>query len=101
MINIALMHSQKKLKRPIKKSKLKIVDLPDQGPMTSVDFVAQLDILLRDKTKTPIKVMNKEYQLCEEWIKLCLPEWKSIWKARGIEIKWNLRQKCFFLSWIK
>ena len=88
-------HTLKKTSQP------KIVDLPDNGPMTGVDFVAHLDFLLRDKKKQPIKVLNKEYQMCESWIKDELPHWQTIWSEKGIKIRWDRRQRSFFLSAIK
>ncbi len=87
-----------KIKKLKKNPKPKIVDLPDNGPMTGVDFVAQLDFLLRDKKKQPIKVLNKDGQMCDAWIKNELPHWQDIWSKKGIKIRWDRRQRSFFLS---
>ena len=90
-----------KVKKLKKIPQHKIVDLPDNGPMTGVDFVAHLDFLLRDKKKKPIKVLNKEGQMSASWIKDELPYWQQIWTKRGIKIRWDRRQRSFFLSTIK
>jgi hypothetical protein len=94
------MHHQKtkKLKKNLKP---KIVDLPNSGPMTGVDFVAHLDFILRDKRKRSIKVLNKDWQMSQDWIRNELPEWQKIWHPRGINIRWDRRQRSFFLSVIK
>ena len=99
MLNIALV--QHKIKKLTKKLPNKIVDLSDAGPMTNVEFVTHLDFLWRDKSKRPIKVLNKHWQMSEIWIRNELPHWQKIWSPRGIDIKWDRRQRSFFLSVIK
>ncbi len=89
-------HSKvKKLKKNLQP---KIVDLSDNGPMTGVDFVKHLDFIWHDKSKRPIKVLNKEYQMSQKWIRYELPQWQKIWHPRGIKIRWDRRQRSFFLS---
>jgi|TARA_R110001592_G_scaffold142671_5_gene364857 hypothetical protein len=94
------MHHQK-FKKLKKTSQPKIVDLSDNGPMTSVDFVTHLDFIWRDKSKRSIKVLNKHWQMSEEWIRKELPYYKEIWDPRGINIRWDRRQRSFFLSVMK
>ena len=91
-------HKVKKLKKILKP---KIVDLSDSGPMTNVDFVKQLDVIWRDRSKRPIKVLNKQYQMSQEWIRNELPHWQTIWHPRGINIRWDRRQRSFFLRVVK
>ena len=90
-----------KVKKLKKTPQPKIVDLSDNGPMTGVDFVAHLDFIWRDKSKRPIKVLNKQYQMSQEWIRNELPHWQKIWHPLGINIRWDRRQRSFFLRVVK
>jgi len=45
--------------------------------------------------------MNKEDQLNALWIMNELPYWQQIWSERGIKIRWDRRQRSFFLTAVK
>ena len=45
--------------------------------------------------------MGKEGQLDERWLKDELPYWQGIWTNHGINIRYDRRQRSFFLTAIK
>lgn len=53
---------------------------------------------VRGKHKRPVKVLNKEGQFNEFWIKDLLPRWQEIWYPRCVNIKYNRKQKSFFIT---
>ena len=90
-----------KTKRLSKKSKLEIIDLPSDGPMTVVPLSAVLSKYLKDRSRHTVKVLNKEGQLDERWLKDELPYWQGIWTNHGINIRYDRRQRSFFLTAIR
>jgi len=90
-----------KTKKLRKKSKIEIIDLPSDGPMTVVPFSSVLSNYLKNKSTHIVKVLNKEGQLDERWLIDELPYWQGIWTKHGIDIRYDRRQQSFFLTAIK
>ena len=90
-----------KTKKLKKKSKTQIVDLPNDGPLTIIPLSAVLSDYLKNKSKHRVKVLNKEGQLDSRWITDEMPYWQAIWLEKGISLKWDRRQRSFFLSAVK
>ena len=88
-------------KKLTKKSKPTVVDLSNDGPFSVVSLSKFLTDYLKIKSKNTWKVLNKEDQLDARWIKQELPYWQEIWRERGIKIRWDRRQRSFFLTAIK
>jgi len=88
----------KKLKR---KSKIEIVDLPNDGPLTIIPLSAVLSNYVKNKSKHQVKVLNKEGQLDTRWLKDEFPHWQMVWLEKGVNLKWDRRQRSFFLSAFK
>ena len=88
-------------KKLTKKSKPTVVDLSNDGPFSVVSLSKFLTDYWKSKAKNTWKVMNKEDQLNALWIKNELPYWQQIWGERGIKIRWDRRQRSFFLNCIK
>ena len=88
-------------KKFTKKSKPTIVDLSNDGPFSVVSLSKFLTDYWKHKEKNTWKILNKEDQLDGRWIKQELPYWQKLWKERGIKIRWDRRQRSFFLTVIK
>jgi len=88
-------------KKLTKKSKPTIVDLSNDGPFSVVSLSKFLTDYWKHKEKNTLKILNKEDQLDGRWIKQELPYWQKLWKERGIKIRWDRRQRSFFLTVIK
>ena len=88
-------------KKLTKKSKPTIVDLSNDGPFSVVSLSKFLTDYWKHKEKNTWKILNKEDQLDGRWIKQELPYWQKLWKERGIKIRWDRRQRSFFLTAIK
>ena len=88
-------------KKLTKKSKPTVVDLSNDGPFSVVSLSKFLTNYRRTKAKNTWKVLNKEEQLDARWIKQELPYWQELWGERGIKIRWDRRQRSFFLNCIK
>ena len=88
-------------KKLTKKSKPTIVDLSNDGPFSVVSLSKFLTDYWKHKEKNTWKILNKEDQLDGRWIKQELPYWQKLWKERGIKIRWDRRQRSFFLNRIK
>ena len=90
-----------KTKKLSKKSKPYVVDLSNDGPFTVVSLSGHLTKFWKNKRKNIWKVLNKEGQLDKRWITQEMPHWQEIWRKRGIKIRWDRRQRSFFLSAMK
>jgi len=90
-----------KIKKLKKNQKPHIVDLSNDGAFTVVSLSDHLTKFWKDKKKKIWKVLNKEGQLDQRFITQELPHWQDIWIKRGIKIRWDRRQRSFFLSAIK
>jgi len=90
-----------KIKKLKKNHKPHIVDLANDGAFSVVSLSDHLTNFWKDKKKKIWKVLNKEGQLDERFISQELPYWQDIWVKRGIKIRWDRRQRSFFLSAIK
>jgi hypothetical protein len=88
-------------KKFTKKSKPTIVDLPNDGPLSIIPLSALLSKYHKNKSRHTVKVLNKDGQLDARWIKQELPMWQAIWSEKGIKIRWDRRQRSFFLTAIK
>ena len=88
-------------KKLTKKSKPTVVDLSNDGPFSVVSLSKFLTDYWKIKAKNTWKILNKEGQLDARWIKQELPYWQDLWKARGIKIRWDRRQRSFFLTTVK
>jgi len=88
-------------KKLTKKSKPTVVDLSNDGPFSVVSLSKFLTNYWRTEAKNTWKVLNKEEQLDARWIKQELPYWQELWGERGIKIRWDRRQRSFFLTAIK
>ena len=51
--------------------------------------------------KRPIRVKTEKGWMTEDFLKYNLPEWQNIWIKKKVEIKWNNRQRSFFLTYLK
>jgi len=91
----------KKSKKLTKKSKSVIVDLSNDGPFSVVSLSNYLSTYLKTKAKVKWKVLNKEGQLDDRWITQELPYWQEIWLKRSINIKYDRKQRAFFVTYIK
>ena len=81
-----------------KKIKPAIVDLPSDWNF-GVELVKHIEQV--KKTKKPLKCKGETDFDAKEWVQLCLPEWQKIWTDRKVRIKWHVRQRAFFLTYIK
>jgi len=90
-----------KVKKLKKNPKPHIVDLSNDGPFSVVSLSDHLTKFWKDKKKHTWKVLNKEGQLDQRWITQEMPYWQNIWIKRGVKIRWDRRQRSFFLSAIK
>ena len=88
-------------KKLTKKSKPTVVDLSNDGPFSVVSLSKFLTDYRNTKAKKTWKVLNKQDQLDARWIKQELPYWQELWREHGIRIRWDRRQRSFFLSAIK
>lgn len=88
-----------KIKRLRKKLPTQIKDLND------TDAVVDLSRILSDQVKAGnkynTKVLNKEGQLNQRFIDVEMKYWQEIWGPRGIKIRWDRRQRSFFLTVIR
>lgn len=87
----------RKLKKLTKKSKIIKVDLPNDWTY-GVELAKQLDYVKKTKKSVRCRV-EKEWDY--DWLKYSFPKWVQIWKEKNIEIKWNARQRSFFLKYVK
>ena len=85
-----------KIKKLKKNPKPHIVDLANDGAFSVVSLSDHLTKFWKDKKKKIWKVLNKEGQLDQRFIKQELPHWQDIWIKRGIKIRWDRRQRSFF-----
>jgi hypothetical protein len=88
-------------KKLTKKSKPIVVDLSNDGPFSVVSLSKFLTDYWKTKAKNTWKILNKEDQLDTRWIKQELPYWQELWLERGIKIRWDRRQRSFFLTAVK
>ena len=88
-------------KKLTKKSKPTVVDLSNDGPFSVASLSKYLTDYWKKKAKNKWKILNKEDQLDARWIKMEMPYWQELWKERGVKIRWDRRQRSFFLSAIK
>jgi len=88
-----------KIKRLRKKLPTQIKDLND------TDAVVDLSRILSDQVKSGnrynTKVLNKEGQLNQRFIDVEMKYWQEIWEPRGIKIRWDRRQRSFFLTVVR
>ena len=88
-------------KKLTKKSKPTVVDLSNDGPLTIIPLSAVLSNYVKKKSKHQVKVLNKEGQLDARWLKDEFPHWQMVWLEKGLNLKWDRRQRSFFLSAFK
>ena len=91
------MYSQIK-KKLTKNLKYKTVDL-------SSDYNAGVELAkwcdyVKDN-KRAVRVKTEKDWMTAEFLKWSLPEWQGIWIKKKVEIKWNARQRSFFLTYIR
>lgn len=79
-----------------KKTNYLVVDLDDLT--ADLTLSKYLTVFVRGKHKRPVKVLNKEDQFNEFWIRDLLPRWQEIWSQRGVNIKYDRKQKSFFIT---
>jgi len=51
--------------------------------------------------KRAVRVKTEKDWMTAEFLKWSLPEWQGIWIKKKVEIKWNARQRSFFLTYIR
>jgi hypothetical protein len=88
-----------KTKRLRKKLPIQIKDLGDTQAV--VDLSAFLSAQVKAGNKYNVKVLNKEGQLDQHFVDVELPYWQEIWAPRGIKIRYDRRQRSFFLTVIR
>ena len=88
-----------KTKKLRKKLPTQIKDLSDTQAV--VDLSKFLSDQLKAGNRYNVKVLNKEGQLDQRFVKVELPYWQEIWSPRGINIRYDRRQRSFFLTVIR
>jgi len=76
-----------------------IKDLGDTQAV--VDLSKFLSDQVKAGNKYNVKVLNKEGQLDQRFLDVELPYWQEIWSPRGIKIRYDRRQRSFFLTVIR
>ena len=93
------MMQRQKTSKLRKKLPTQIKDLGDTQAV--VDLSKFLSDQVKAGNRYNMKVLNKEGQLDQRFIEVELPYWQEIWSPRGINIRYDRRQRSFFLTVIK
>lgn len=88
-----------KIKRLRKKLPIQIKDLGDTQAV--VDLSKFLSDQVKAGNRYNVKVLNKEGQLDQRFLDVELPYWQEIWSPKGIKIRYDRRQRSFFLTVIR
>lgn len=88
-----------KIKKLKKKLPTQIKDLGDTQAV--VDLSKFLSDQVKAGNRYNVKVLNKEGQLDQRFVKVELPYWQEIWSPKGIKIRYDRRQRSFFLTVIR
>jgi len=88
-----------KIKRLRKKLPTQIQDLNDTHAV--VDLSRILSDQLKSGNRYNTKVLKKEGQLNQRFTDVQMTYWQEIWEPRGIKIRWDRRQRSFFLTVVR
>jgi len=91
---------QHRKRKSTKKINPQIEDLPTDFP--DVELVKFMERTIKTGRPMKVKLNGSRFNyLGEDWIDVCYPKWKETWQKRGLKLKYNARQHCFFLKYSK